>query len=167
MCLSDVYQLTPDDVTQIRRQNTFFRDIIKRVAEWGEVITGLPGRLELLELAVRESSEEEANAVKGLAGRIKRLEELELLRQTGQDDSPKALKLKADIQDEHSVEYLQELLVTVTKNLQILELRRARFGDAVHFSVINEIEEQQAARERIQLELDALKIKHQAEQIGR
>lgn len=151
------YQLKPDDVDQIRRQNTLFRDALKRLSEWGEIVASLPARIGLLESAVRESSEDEANAIKELTGRVKRLEELELLRQVGAGQSPKANDLRGDIQDEHNIEHLQDMLVTTTRNLQRAELRKARLGGELDNKLENEIDGYKAAIEEIRIELNALR----------
>lgn len=150
-------ELTPDDLTQIRRLVTFARDQQRRLAEWGEQIDTIITRLDLLEAAVRESSEDEANAIRELRAEVKRLEELELLRQAERGDSTRANKLRTDIKDEHNVEHLREMLITVTKNLQRAELRKARDGSEVSYKVLNDIEEYTAAKAEIEAQLEALK----------
>jgi hypothetical protein len=152
-----VAELTPDDVTQVRRQNTYFRDLIRRITEWGEILASLPARLELLEIAVRESSEDEANAIKELRHQVKRLEELWLLRETGREDSPETERHKGNLQNEHSVEHLQDMLTTVMKNLQRAELREARAGGNASLELLNQIDELKAAKVRIEEQLAILK----------
>lgn len=150
-------ELTPDDVTQVRRQNTFFRDLTRRITEWGEILASLPARLELLEIAVRESSEDEANAVKELRQQVKRLEELWLLRETGREDSAEAKRHKATIRDDHSVEDLEAMRATMAKSLHWAQMKKARAGLNVDLSALHEIEEFTAAIAEIDEQLDKLK----------
>jgi len=153
----DNYELTPDDVVQIRRQNTLSRDQTRRLAEWGETIETIAAHLQLLEIAVRESSEDEADGIRALRAQVKRLEELELLRQSGREDSREARRLRTSIKDEHSIEHLQEMLITVTKSLQWAEMKRARAGMNASVETLHEIEEYTAARCEIEAQLDKLK----------
>lgn len=150
-------ELTNDDLTQIRRQNTYFRDATRRLSEWGEVIEAIAARLELLEIAVRESSEDEANAIRDLRAQIKRLEELELLRQSGREDSREAKRLRGTIQDEHSIDHLQEMLLTVTRNLQRAQLKEARAAGNASLELLNQIDELTSARAEIEAQLASLK----------
>ena len=150
-------ELTPDDITQIRRQNTYFRDLIRRVTEWGEILASIPARLELLEIAVRESSEDEANAVRELRQQVKRLEELWLLREMDREDSAEAKRHKGNIRDEHGVEHLQSMLVTVTTNLQRAELREARAGGNASLELLNQIDELRTAKAQIEQQLAELR----------
>ena len=158
--MPDAYRLTKDDVATIRNLIAVFRElVIFRYADIGEIIASLPARLDLLEIAVRESSEDEANAVKELAARLKRLEELELLRQIGREGAAEAKKQRANIRAEHSIEHLQEMLITTTRNLQWAEMKKVRAGLNVSIETLNEIEEFTAAKGEIESQLTALKKK--------
>lgn len=151
------YELKPDDVAQIRRFTALFRDFFDQIRRWGEIINSLPAQMDLMASAIREASEDEADAIRDLKAQVKRLEELELLRQAGRDDSGKAKKLRVDIQNEHSLEHLQDMLITVTKNLQRAQLKKARAGSNVSYEVENDIEEFTAAKEEIERQLKELK----------
>jgi hypothetical protein len=152
-------ELTSDDLTQIRRQNTYFRDATRRLTEWGEKIDTIIARLELLEAAVRESSEDEANAHRLVAEQVKRLGELWLLREAGLEDSKRARKLRSEIKDENSQEHLQKMLGTVVKNLQWAQMKQARAGLNASVETLHEIEEYTSAKAEIEAQLDELKKK--------
>lgn len=149
--------LTPDELGLLRRYIATANAILERYAENAETIAGLPTRLMLLEMAVREGSTEEADAIKALGAKIKRLEELELLRQVGKDQSLEARRARGDIKDEHTLEHLQDMLIEITKRLQFTELKRARVGLNADYVLIAEIEELEAARLEIEAQINELR----------
>lgn len=152
------YQLTKDDIADLRKLLSLFREVVlKRYAETGEIVASLPGRLELLEIAVRESSEDEANAIKQLRQQVKRLEELWLLRETGREDSPEAEKHRGDIRNEHSVEHLQEMYTVVVRNLQRVRLKEAKTGGSASLELLNQIDELETAKTEIEEQLAVLR----------
>ena len=108
-------------------------------------------------MAVRESSEDEANAIKLLTARIKRLEELELLKQVGQDQSLQAQRARDGIRGEHDLEHLQDMLIEITKRLQFAELKNARVGLSADYALIAEIDELKAARVEIETQINELR----------
>lgn len=153
-------QLSPDDAAELRKLYAAFRSLLERYGNTGEALENLSVRQELLEIAVRESSEDEANAINKLRAQVKRLEELELLRQMGADSSKKAQGHRSDIQDDHSIEHLQEMHTTISGNLRKAERRAARYGINVPTELENEIENYQTALLRLEKELDQLKKYH-------
>lgn len=154
--MPDSYDLKPDDVAQIKRLIAVFRDLLGQVTSWGEIIGSLPGQMALLASAVRESSEDEAEAIRELRTHIRRLEELELLRQAGREDSARAKGLRTNIQNEHSLEHLQEMLLTVTRNLQRVQLKKAKLGGNLDLELENKLDELVAAKEEIERQLKEL-----------
>lgn len=155
--MPESYELKPDDISQIRRLIALFRDFFDTITKWGEIIGSLPGQMELLSSAIRESSEDEAEAIRRLAEQVKRLEELWLLRQAGREDSRKTKTLLANIQDEHTAEHLREMLVTVTRNLQRAQLKKAQLGGRLDLELENKLDELLAAKEEIERQLKAIK----------
>lgn len=149
--------LSPDDSAELRKLYAAFRSLLERYGNTGEAFETLIARQDLLEAAVRESSEDEANAIKELAARLRRLEELELLRQVGRDDSDRAEKLRNDLRDDHELEFLQEQLIIVTKDFHRAQYRKARLGGRLDLELEHTLEELEAAKERLGAEIEELK----------
>lgn len=131
--------------------------VLDRLAQSEERAAGIPVRIDLLEMAVREGATESANAIKALAAHIKRLEELELLRQVGKDQSLEARRARGSITDEHNLEHLQDMLIEITNRLQFAELKKARVGLSADYTLIVEIDELQAAKAEIEMQINELR----------
>lgn len=135
---------------EVRKLLGVFRELVlKRYADMGEIVASLPGRLELVEGASREGFEELSESIERLAGRVERLEQIALLEKTSGDAS----RHKGEIRREHDTEHLKRLLAQTIKNLNRARERAARYGGDIPTALVNEIDEYEAAIERIEADL--------------
>ena len=143
------YHLTPDDINQIRRLISIHRELLERDARRGEVLDGVELRLEAMTAIMQELIAE----VSKLANDQQRIEALLLLERTGHGNSDRAGVIRQEIQREHDDTHLRRLLLQQQRNLERLKEREARYGGNAPLDVLNQIEEVQAAIDRIKSEI--------------
>lgn len=143
------YHLTPDDINQIRRLISIHRALLERDARRGEVLDGVELRLEAMTAIMQELITE----VSKLANDQQRIEALLLLERTGHGESDRAGAIRQEIQQEHDDIHLRKLLLQQQRNLERLKEREARYGGNAPLDLLNQIEEVQAAIDKIKNEL--------------
>lgn len=141
--------LSHDDIVQIRRLITLHRDILERYARQGEVIDGVELRIEALTAVIQEAIEEIAK----LEDKLQRVEALLLLDYTGHRQSNRADVIRGEIQKEHDDAHLRKLLLQQQHNLETLREREARYAGNAPLDLLNQIEQVQAAIDKIKSEL--------------
>lgn len=143
-------KLQPDDLAAIRRLLALHRDILERFARQGEVLDGIPMRLDALDATMQEWFEESARVIET---RLARIEELLLLERSGHGDSKRAETLRGQVEREHDNTHLRRLLIQERKNLQRFREREARYGGDAPVDLLNRIEETETRIERLEEEL--------------
>lgn len=145
-------KLQPDDLAAIRRLLALHRDILERFARQGEVLDGIPVRLDALDATIQEWFDEAARIIET---RLSKIEELLLLERSGHGGSARAEAVRAEIEREHDNAHLRRLLIQERKNLQKFREREARYGSLdAPISLINRIEETELRIEKLEGELE-------------
>jgi len=144
----DEYQITKDDLVQIRRLISLVRDVIHRYADLAERTSGFTDRAD-------EWFAESTKAIDRLTTQVNELRQLAILEKTG--SIQKASLVREHIQLELQADALRQELAQLQTNLNKARLKAAKYGMSIPTELDNEIETYVNSISRAKQELDRIK----------
>ncbi len=146
--MSPDYELTKDDIQQIKRLIGLIRDITHRYANLAERMSGFEDRAD-------EWFTESTKAIDKLISQVAELRQLAILEKTG--NIQKASLVREHIQLELQADALRQELAQLQTNLNKARLKAAKHGMGVPTELENEIETYVNSISRTRVELDRIK----------
>lgn len=146
-------ELTPDELSQIRRFISVSRDVLERYARMAEEYESNRLAIEEIRELLKEFVEESGRWADGLSGRMDRQERYVILK--GMGGGRETIQVEQVVAREHIDRALreelvvqQELILQYQKNIDKVKLKIAKFGETV--PLLNEMDDYQKQIDKAQ-----------------